>query len=262
MNVGRWWHGLLRVLAIFVRRLKRVPPVRGVARVLRRLLTRLFGRYEPPPVNPYYEELRALCDRPEPLTLCDVKHIVVPLLLTRGEQIAAIHEHQQRDQRRGLIEQRVSYVFVVGILVFFGVFTGRVDDVAQGNRTALRQLAQQQTQLRVQAREQREGRARSVATICAVQSAAIEAAIMALNQSVEHPAVVPGFPASERRRVARRIAREYARRISRAVEREARRSAPAAQRAPAARARVVIGTIVKRDGTLDCAKLARVSRVG
>lgn len=245
---------LHRLLLRFVHRLKRIPPF--VVTVGSWLRTVMIGPRIPP--NPYYLELRAIQKRGN-VTSDDVEHVIVPLLVMRGDEIAVLRHELRHAMTRGT----VLYGVVVILLVFGALLVGQIRDLSTDNRTALHRLDDQAAQIRSQQREADESRRIGRATNCAIQSSVIKAAIFTITQSVKQPPkfdrnlVRLGFPNEAQRRVAaRRTARGYALLISRAVEKAARDASPSTS---PARPPVNIGPIVKKDGTLDCAKLAALS---
>lgn len=88
------------------------------------------------PQDPHYHQLQELCDRGH-ITMDDIEHIVVPLLIARGEQVQGM----AHTLRRSIIENRVLYVALFAALAILAA-------LADGLHSA--QLAQDRTQDRLE----------------------------------------------------------------------------------------------------------------
>lgn len=238
-----------RFLAAFVHRLKRVPGW------LSRLIGHLFGKMDIEP-NPYYAKLREIEARGH-VTPDDLDEVIMPLLITRGSEIALL----RAELRHAISRSTILYVVVVVLLVFGAMLLSRVGDLGDDNQLALKQLDSQAARLDEQQDDAEVSRQIGRATNCAIQSAVIEAAIATINNSVSDPLLSPSERVVRRRR-ASAASRAYALRIARAVEDAARRAIPK-QTSPAQGPQQTVpnvGTIIRPDGRLDCRKLAALTR--
>lgn len=117
----------LRAVAVGTyHRLRSVPPI--VVCILRRL-----ARRRPPPIppNPHYAELERIAALDRPLAIDDVEYVVVPLLLERGREIAAVRAELAR------AELRMQFLYLLlGALLVAGAYAGQ--QLIGGTRQAVR----------------------------------------------------------------------------------------------------------------------------